>query len=55
MFKAGLQRAFKEEKSPFAKLPFKIEYFMRILEVLDMNDINNIRMMFYMTISFFAF
>ena len=55
MFKLGLQRAFKEEKSPFAKLPFKIEYFIKILEVLDMNDINNIRMMFYMTLSFFAF
>ena len=54
-FKSGLQRAFKEDSSPFAKLPFKTEFFLQYLQIYDMNDIENIRMIFYMTLSFYGF
>lgn len=54
-FKAGLERAFKDDNSPNAKLPFKIEYFIRLLELYDMSQIENARLMFCMTLSFFAF
>lgn len=54
-FKKGLQRSFKENSSPFAKLGFKPEFFLKFLEINDMNDIENIKMMFYMSLSFFGF
>ena len=54
-FKAGLERAYKDDNSPHAKLPFKVEYFIRLLQLYDMSEIENVRMMFYMTLSFFAF
>lgn len=54
-FKRGLQRSYKERSSPFAKVPFKPEYFIRFLELNDMKIIENVKMMFYMTLSFFVF
>ena len=54
-FKNGLKRAYKENTSPFAKLPFKPEFFLRYLELNDMSEIENVRMMFYMSLSFYAF
>ena len=54
-FKAGLLRSFKENSSPFAKKPFKPEFFIHFLQIADMNDIRNLRIMFYMTLSFYAF
>lgn len=46
-FKSGLQRSFKEDSSPFAKLPFQTDFFLKYLQSCDMTDIDNIRMMFY--------
>lgn len=54
-FKSGLQRSFKENSSPYAKLPFKPEFFLRFLQNYDMNDIDNVKMMFYMSLSFYGF
>lgn len=51
-FKSGLLRSFKEDSSPFAKLPFQTDFFLKYLLSYDMTDIDNIRMMFYMMISF---
>ena len=54
-FKSGLLRSFKEDSSPFAKLPFQTDFFLKYLQSYDMTDIDNIRMMFYMMISFYNF
>ena len=54
-FKSGLQRSFKENSSPFAKTAIKPEFFLKFLEIYDMSDIENVKMMFYMSLSFFGF
>ena len=54
-FKSGLQRSFKENSSLCAKLAFKTEFHLRFLQNYDMNDIDNIKMMFCMSLSFYAF
>ena len=55
MSSMNLQRAYKEYSSSFTKLAFKPEFYIQYLEITDMTPIDNVRMMFYMTLSFYAF
>ena len=54
-FKKGIERYFKEAYNPFAKKPWQIDFFLKYLQIMRTNDIDQVRLMFYMSLSFFGF
>ena len=56
MFLSGLRRGMlKDGREPNAKAPFPVEWFDRILEIVDLDDVENRTMMFFMALCFHGF